>query len=58
MNKKIKIKQQIEEARKALNNGLLQNISNEDKINKDVLNISRKLDKLILNYIKEEISHK
>lgn len=58
MDKKIRIKRQIEETRQALNNKLLKNILNKNTIDTDILNISCKLDKLILDYIKEETSHK
>ena len=58
MDKKIRIRRQIEETRQVLNNKLLQNILNKDTIDIDVLNISWKLDRLITNYMKEEILHK
>lgn len=58
MDKKMRIRHQIEKTRQILNNKLLQNILNKDRINMDVLNISWKLDRLITDYMKEEILHK
>lgn len=58
MDKKIKMKRQIEEMREALNNKLSQDILNKDTINIDTLNLSWKLDKLIVDYMKQEIVDK
>ncbi|MCH3964617.1 MAG: Spo0E family sporulation regulatory protein-aspartic acid phosphatase [Clostridium sp.] len=58
MDKKMGIRYQIEETRQILNNKLLQNTLNKDTIDTDILNISWKLDKLIAQFMKEEILHK
>lgn len=58
MDKKIKMKRQIEEMRETLNNKLSQDILNKDTINMDTLNLSWKLDKLIVDYMKQEIVDK
>lgn len=58
MDKKMRIKHQIEETRQVLNNKLLQNILNKNMIDMDILNISWKLDKLIADFMKDEILHK
>lgn len=57
MNKKMRIRYEIEETRQILNNKLSQNILNKDTIDVDILNISWKLDKLIADFMKEEILH-
>lgn len=53
MDEKIKVKRQIEKNRKILNDKLLHGV-----LNKEVLNISWKLDELIVDYMKMEIQHK
>ncbi|CAB1253747.1 MULTISPECIES: hypothetical protein [Clostridium] len=58
MDKKMRIRHEIEETRHILNNKLSQNILNKDMIDVDILSVSWELDKLILDYIKEESLHR
>lgn len=51
MDKKDKIKVQIEEFREVLNDKLLNNIRDKDMNNLDTLDISCKLDELIVEYM-------
>ncbi|WP_368488194.1 aspartyl-phosphate phosphatase Spo0E family protein [Clostridium sp. BJN0013] len=58
MDKNIKMKHQIEEVRETLNNKLLQDILNKGTMSMDTLNLSWKLDKLIVDYMKKGILDK